>query len=104
MANRRSHILKASPIASSCDNREVVARNGADDLNSVAANSPQQLSFSIKSTCRVTDVKRSKVCALIADGTIPARKLGSRTLILRDDLLAFLQSLPLSRSGGRDDV
>jgi hypothetical protein len=34
----------------------------------------------------------------IADGTLKARKLGKRTLVLRADLQAFLASLPVVRA------
>lgn len=42
---------------------------------------------------------RSMVYDLIRDGKIPARKVGSRTIILTSDVDAFLAALPaVSRS------
>ena len=40
---------------------------------------------------------RSKVFQLIADGSLPAKKIGKKTIILRADLMAFLENL--SRAG-----
>jgi len=45
-------------------------------------------------------VSRSRLYELIATGEITARKLGSSTLILHDDLTAYLRGLPLA--GGPD--
>ena len=39
-------------------------------------------------------VGRDKLYRLIREGKLPARKLGRKTLILRSDLEAFLESLP----------
>ena len=37
---------------------------------------------------------RSKVFQLIADGSLPAKKIGNRTIVLRAELMAFLERLP----------
>jgi excisionase family DNA binding protein len=37
---------------------------------------------------------RSKVFQLIADGSLPAKKIGKKTIVLRADLMAFLENLP----------
>ena len=39
-------------------------------------------------------IGRDKLYKLIKGGRLPARKLGRKTLILADDLRAFLESLP----------
>jgi len=39
-------------------------------------------------------VSRSQVYELLADGTIVGRKLGRRTLITREELIRYLDSLP----------
>jgi excisionase family DNA binding protein len=39
-------------------------------------------------------VSRSFIYQLIREKKIRARKLGSRTIILREDLLAYLRTLP----------
>lgn len=43
---------------------------------------------------RVSGISRSRLYELIASGEIPAKKLGSCTLILRESLVAYLASLP----------
>jgi excisionase family DNA binding protein len=49
--------------------------------------SPQQ-------TCEVGGFGKSTFYRLINEGLLPAKKLGKKTLVLRSDLLAFLNSLP----------
>jgi excisionase family DNA binding protein len=57
---------------------------------------PQEpLAFDVPTVARVIARSDRKVRELIADGHLPARRLpGGRVVILRDDLLAFLQNLP----------
>jgi len=45
----------------------------------------------------VAGIGRTKLYEAIADRQLTARKYGSRTIILRDDLLRFLASLPEAR-------
>lgn len=54
----------------------------------------EQLAYSILEAVRVTGVARTKLYAEIGAGRLSVRKLGSRTLILADDLRAFLEALP----------
>jgi excisionase family DNA binding protein len=42
----------------------------------------------------ISGIGRTKLYQAIAEGQLVARKFGSRTIILRDDLLQFLASLP----------
>lgn len=42
----------------------------------------------------ISGIGRTKLYQAISDGQLVARKYGSRTIILRDDLLQFLASLP----------
>jgi excisionase family DNA binding protein len=42
----------------------------------------------------VAGIGRTKLYEAIAAGELKARKFGSRTIVLRDDLLGFLKSLP----------
>jgi hypothetical protein len=42
----------------------------------------------------VSGIGRTKLYAAIADGQLTARKYGSRTIVLRGELLRFLKSLP----------
>jgi excisionase family DNA binding protein len=42
----------------------------------------------------VSGIGRTKLYEAIADGQLTARKYGSRTIVLKSDLLRFLTSLP----------
>ena len=42
----------------------------------------------------VSGIGRTKLYEAIASGELKARKFGARTIILRDDLVSFLKSLP----------
>ena len=50
--------------------------------------------LSISEACAMAGIGRTKVYEAIASGRLKARKCGTRTLILRDDLRRFLNSLP----------
>jgi excisionase family DNA binding protein len=50
--------------------------------------------LSISDACEMAGVGRTTIYAAIAEGRLKARKLGRRTLILRDDLTHFLVALP----------
>ena len=50
--------------------------------------------LSISDACEMVGVGRTTIYAAIAEGRLKARKLGRRTLILRDDLTHFLVALP----------
>ena len=50
--------------------------------------------LSIADACEMAGVGRSTIYAAIADGRLKARKLGRRTLILRDEMTRFLVALP----------
>jgi excisionase family DNA binding protein len=50
--------------------------------------------LSVAEACAIAGIGRSKLYEAIASGRLTARKLGKRTLILRDDLRKFLQALP----------
>ena len=52
------------------------------------------IALSIREAVAVANVGRSSIYEAIAAGRLPARKLGKRTLILHDDLAAWLDSLP----------
>ena len=50
--------------------------------------------LSISDACEVAGIGRTKIYQAITDGSRKARKCGARTLVLRDDLRAFLDALP----------
>ena len=52
-----------------------------------------QLSLSIEEARAVTGLGRTKLYQLINSGELKARKIGKRTIILKDDLEAFLNNL-----------
>lgn len=57
-----------------------------------------QLSFSIEDVCTATGLGKTKIYQLINSGTLKARKIGKRTLVLKcdlDDFLASLKSYPV---------
>lgn len=55
-----------------------------------------RLTFSLADAASAIGVGKSTLHELIATGKIPVRKLGRRSLILREDLEAYVQSLPVS--------
>ena len=54
----------------------------------------QREGLSVAEACAVAGIGRTKLYQAIADGSLKARKLGKRTLILRDDMRQFLAALP----------
>lgn len=52
-----------------------------------------QISLSIEEAKDLTGISRTKLYQAINSGALKARKFGKRTIILRDDLNAFLSSL-----------
>lgn len=53
------------------------------------------VALSIAQTTRILGIGRSTLYAIIKDGQLPVRKLGKRTLIMREDLDRFIAALPL---------
>lgn len=52
-----------------------------------------QLALSIKEATAATGIGRTKLYQLINSGEIKARKMGKKTIILKDDLESFLSNL-----------
>lgn len=52
-----------------------------------------QLSYSIEETMSATGLGRTKVYQLINSNEIQARKIGTRTIVLKADLEEFLANL-----------
>lgn len=57
---------------------------------------PTPLAYRPKDAATMLGISRSTVYQLIADGHLPARKLGATTVIRRCDLEAFLDAAPFS--------
>lgn len=60
----------------------------------------ERLAFTIFEAAESANISRSLIYKHIANGTGPRfRKAGNRTLILREDLIVWLRTLPDNRSG-----
>ena len=59
---------------------------------------PDRFGLSIADAVRVSGVGRSSIYEDIKSGALKARKKGRRTLILRADLQAWLDSFPVVKS------
>jgi len=57
------------------------------------SNSTKQ-AYSIAEVTRQAGIGRSSIYQAIKDGRLIARKMGRRTVILHDDLVEWLRSLP----------
>jgi excisionase family DNA binding protein len=55
----------------------------------------QREGISISEVCTIAGIGRTKIYQAIASGELVARKYGKRTIILRQDLQAFLAALPV---------
>ena len=53
--------------------------------------------LSISEACSFAGIGRTKIYEAITSGSLKARKVGSRTIVLRSDLLKFLTDLPEAR-------
>jgi excisionase family DNA binding protein len=53
-------------------------------------NGNEILFYSIKDTCRITSLGRTKVYSMLLDGTLKARKIGNRRLILAESVRALI--------------
>lgn len=56
---------------------------------------PDKLSFSYETLAEATDTNRTTLFGEAKAGRLKVRKLGRRTVILRADAEAWLQSLPI---------
>lgn len=62
--------------------------------------STMQLSLSIEEVIAATGFGRTKIYEAINSGALIARKFGKRTVILKEDLEAFLKNLqPIQKNG-----
>jgi hypothetical protein len=55
--------------------------------------------LSIVAAAEIAGIGRTKIFEFIGTGALPARKVGKRTIILRGDLMAFLDELPRAGAG-----
>jgi excisionase family DNA binding protein len=59
-----------------------------------------RLAFSLAGAASAIGVGKSTLHELIATGKLPVRKLGRRSLVLREDLEDYLQGLPVRGERG----
>lgn len=50
-----------------------------------------KLAYSIKEACEATSMGRTRIYALIKDGRLEVRKIGTRTLVLADSLKKLIE-------------
>jgi excisionase family DNA binding protein len=62
--------------------------------NDPTALNSSRLAYRVTDACRAAGVGRTTLYGAIKDGELIARKIGRRTVILADDLTAWLRSLP----------
>lgn len=68
--------------------------NQAASVIAIAQAIPQ-LAYSIPELLEMIRLGRTRTYELINSGALPARKVGRRTLVLHEDLQAFLRNLPV---------
>jgi hypothetical protein len=59
----------------------------------------QRLSLSPVDASALTGIGQTSIRQAISSGALIARKNGTRTVILRDDLMAWLKNMPLIADG-----
>lgn len=57
-------------------------------------NTGTQQAYSIPEAAKAAGISRTLIYRLIGDGSLQARKIGRRTVILAADLALFLNALP----------
>lgn len=62
-----------------------------------------RLAFSVDEAAEIIGVSRAKLYQLFSSGLIARRKIGSRTVILADDLARFLGGLPPVDPAGKGE-
>ena len=63
---------------------------------------PQPLGYTVAQAVKATGIGRTTIYADLKSGRLAARKRGKRTIILADDLRAYLASLPLKNDALRE--
>jgi excisionase family DNA binding protein len=59
------------------------------------------LAYSVSDACKVSGLGRTTLYAAMKAGKLTAHKCGRRTVIMSDDLLAWLRTLPKPQEVGR---
>jgi len=83
------------PKAALPENAVLPARSlNRSSPSSVAITPTEPLALTVAEACAAARIGRTVLFQLIRDRKLPAKKLGRRTLIMRDDLTALLRGLP----------
>jgi excisionase family DNA binding protein len=69
-----------------------------DDRQITASTS--KFAYSIVDSADLVSISRSQLYVEIQEGRLAATKVGGRTLILHEDLIAWLRNLPRKAAGG----
>jgi excisionase family DNA binding protein len=59
-------------------------------------NHQYKIVLTLEETCEIARIGRSTLYRSLRSGALRARKIGKKTVVLREDLQAWLQSLPTS--------
>jgi len=62
-----------------------------------------QLLYTVAECCRMAAIGRTKFYELVANGEIPVRKIGKKSLVAASDLRDFVGRLPVLESNSRDE-
>jgi excisionase family DNA binding protein len=63
----------------------------------------EKLGFTIPEASEVSSLGQTSIYKAIREGKLKCRKFGTRTIITRSDLTAFLENLPVETKGPRDE-
>jgi len=58
-----------------------------------------QLLYTVGQCCRLASIGRTKFYELVANGEIPVRKVGKKTLVAAADLKSWAEHLPARTTG-----
>ncbi|RYC33880.1 DNA-binding protein [Lichenibacterium minor] len=53
-----------------------------------------RVGLSVDEACHVAGIGKTRMYELLRSGSVPARRIGRRIIILRSDLLAWMDALP----------
>jgi excisionase family DNA binding protein len=96
-----ARVLKNSPLIRG---EPMTTHEDTKPTPNSAQQQPQQLIHTVKEACQLAKIGRSKLDAEIKAGSLRARKLGKRVMILHADLVRWLEALPAVRPALVDDV
>ncbi|MGH1587327.1 helix-turn-helix domain-containing protein [Methylobacterium phyllosphaerae] len=76
-------------------------RNSDIKVDAPRSSPADPLAYRPRDSASAIGVSEALIYELIAEGALPARKLRGATIILRSDLVAFLEDLPLTASAAK---